>query len=230
MLLIAICTLLIFLGSCKTVSGPKPNSNCSFPFQFGDITYNSCTKILNTYNDTKAWCSVMVDNSGKHVVGEWGYCEPSCQPDWCLTDENKCIGTRRHDPTYHISFCARTEASCTFPFKRSFKDEILHRSCTRKNREYSNGPLESTPWCATSVDENLKMKTWGYCSESCLNEDIAWSNKDSSTVSIVIISITILIVSAIIMIYCCYIKRNKQKEENYVGERGPQDINSRHSN
>ena len=172
----------------------------------------------------------MVGNSGKHVLGEWGYCEPSCQPDWCLTDEKKCIGTRTHDQTYHVSFGARSEASCIFPFKHSFKNEILHHSCTRENREHRDRPLESTPWCATSVDENLKMKNWGYCSESCLNEDIAWSNIDSSTRSIVITLITILILSAIIMIYCCYVKRNKQKEENYVGESGPQDINSRHSN
>ena len=170
----------------------------------GDVTYNSCTRIANDSANTIAFCSVSADDSGNHIQdeGKWGVCEPECQPDNCLTDQNKCIGTRSHEKgkiqsneTHLISFDARTEAPCVFPFKENNK---IYNSCHR-------GDGDEVAWCATSVDENFKIKTWGYCSESCLNEDIAWLNKDSSTVSIVIISITILIVSAIIMIYFCQI-------------------------
>ena len=33
-----------------------------------------------TQDDTKAWCATEVDGSGKHISGNWGFCEPACQP------------------------------------------------------------------------------------------------------------------------------------------------------
>ena len=64
------CYSWCFLGSkttCKTVSGPKPSQKCIFPFQYGDVTYNSCTRIGNDNKDDKAWCSVKVDSAGEFV-------------------------------------------------------------------------------------------------------------------------------------------------------------------
>ena len=48
------------------------------------------------------------------------------------------------------------------------------------------------------------------------NEESKKIGKDSSTISIAIISITVLILLSIIIIYCCYVKRNKGKEESCV--------------
>ena len=184
-----------------------------------DVTYNSCTRIGIDANDVKAWCSVKVVNSSEHVSGQWGYCEPACQPDWCLTEKNKCIGTRSHErgkiqsnDTHLILFDARTEAPCIFPFKRHLHH--LHHSCTRENRKYNDGPLESTPWCATSVNENSEMKNWGYCIETCPNEDIDWS-----TIVGVTISICFLLFVSILIVFCYYAKRNKGKQgENKIIE------------
>ena len=176
-----------------------------------DVTYNKCTRIGD---EAKAWCSVKNDKSGQHIGEEWGYCEQACQPDSCLTDENKCIGTRTHDNgkiksngTDYISFGARTEAPCIFPFKRSFNNEKMHHSCTRENRKYKDGVLESTPWCATSVDENKTMKNWGNCIELCPNEDIDWL-----TIMGVIISICFLLFVLILSVFCYKAKKNYQNK------------------
>ena len=136
-----------------------------------DVTYNSCTRIRNYHTNSDAWCSVSVDNSGKHVEGEgdWGICEPACQSDRCLTDGNKCIGTRildgqiKSNETYDMIFEARTEAPCIFPFKDG--DDTLHYACRKSN--------DKDFYCATSVDQNKEMETHGWCNESCPspNED-----------------------------------------------------------
>ena len=78
-------------------------------------------------------------------------------------------------------------------------------------------------WCATKVDssDELVPGQWGVCEPACQptklpNDKSNKVVKDSSTISIAIISITVLILLSIIIIYCCYVKSNKGKEENYV--------------
>ena len=127
------------------------------------------------------------------------------------------MGTRTHDhgkiksnEIDYISFWARTESPCLFPFKRSFNNEKLRHSCTRENRKYKDGVLESIPWCATSVDENLKMINWGYCNDmsKCSNEDTDWW-----TIVGVIISICILLFVSILSVFYKAKKNQKKAEE-----------------
>ena len=189
---------------CKTVSGFKPNAICSFPFREANVTYNRCTRIQNKEYDALAWCSVRNDESGERVKDEWGICEPSCQPDTCLTDEKKCIGSRVLDKgkitsseNDRITFDARTEAPCIFPFK--YRD-IQYHKCTNFDEDIGF-------WCATSVDENGNVETYGYCSESCQKE------KDLSTTTIVLtILICFLLFVSIIIVFYYRAKRNKGKE------------------
>ena len=54
---------------CKTVSGPKPNSTCVFPFVFEGHTYESCKHD----DDNTRWCSTKVDSNGKHQKGKNSY-------------------------------------------------------------------------------------------------------------------------------------------------------------
>ena len=59
------------------------NASCVFPFEFGEITYYSCTIAGNTDGDTTPWCSTLVDDAGLHI-GEgdnWGNCGPDCPVD-----------------------------------------------------------------------------------------------------------------------------------------------------
>ena len=60
-----------------TVSGPKPNKKCVFPFKLGRRIYRSCT---DRSDPGKFWCSTKTDKRGRHVgkEKEWGYCHPSC--------------------------------------------------------------------------------------------------------------------------------------------------------
>ena len=68
--------------ACTTKTGPDPNKPCQFPFKYKSITYNQCTIDGNEENETSAWCSTKVDDSGNHVAGQgkYGFCEPKCQP------------------------------------------------------------------------------------------------------------------------------------------------------
>ena len=59
-------------SGCKTVIGMP----CVFPFKYGGILYNECTKVESVFN--KPWCSVQTD-AGKNTQAEkWGYCAPDC--------------------------------------------------------------------------------------------------------------------------------------------------------
>ena len=68
---------ILFLDCTVTVSGPKPNKKCVFPFKLGRRIYRSCTDITDP---GKFWCSTKTDIHGRHVTKEkeWGYCHPSC--------------------------------------------------------------------------------------------------------------------------------------------------------
>ena len=61
---------------CTTVSGKSPNASCIFPFKTGGTTYHKC-KASKKYA-SKYWCSTLVDDSGKHIKGNLGYCEKDC--------------------------------------------------------------------------------------------------------------------------------------------------------
>ena len=67
-------------GSCMTESGPDSGKECTFPFQFGDVTYNECTYDANEPGDTEPWCSTLTDSDGVHVGGQgnWGWCSSDC--------------------------------------------------------------------------------------------------------------------------------------------------------
>lgn len=59
-------------GQCTTISGNVPNAACVFPFTFQGKEYRKCT----TLGAFSPWCSTQTDNSGKHVPGQWGNCNP----------------------------------------------------------------------------------------------------------------------------------------------------------
>ena len=170
------------------------------------MTYKRCTRIRNDENDVKAWCSVKGDDSGQIDKGDWGNCEPTCQPDECLSYEDKCIASRylngKIESDKNILFDARTEAPCKFPFK--YLDNV-HHSCTKSNP--NSDRLWDGLWCATSVDENLEMKNWGYCSETCPNEDTNWP-----IIFGVTISICFLLFVSILTVFYYRVKKNKGKE------------------
>ena len=62
-------------GVCHTV-GNKP---CQFPFRYNGVSYSSCT-LEDADDETKPWCSTLVDNDGNHVSGggHYGDCGPKC--------------------------------------------------------------------------------------------------------------------------------------------------------
>jgi alkaline phosphatase D len=46
------------------------NRECNFPFIYGGVTYNDCTK---AGGESRPWCSIETDQNNYHVTGKWGY-------------------------------------------------------------------------------------------------------------------------------------------------------------
>lgn len=57
---------------CKTIDG----ADCIIPFTFGRKTYSSCT--TDADETGKKWCSTKTDQTGRHIPGNWGYCQGGC--------------------------------------------------------------------------------------------------------------------------------------------------------
>ena len=76
---------------CKTVSGPRPNSYCKFPFILNGKTYNECTTdhkngVYDAYWELDyKWCPTAagVNEKNEYVkkTGAFGFCEAKCQTD-----------------------------------------------------------------------------------------------------------------------------------------------------
>ena len=93
-----ISILLVSARNCSiTFSGPRPNTECIFPFKFAQKIFNSCTREKDP--DGNLWCSTKVDKDGKHIGGanEWGYCEDGCDQNEqtkVQSSRNKGVGTK----------------------------------------------------------------------------------------------------------------------------------------
>ena len=62
-----------------TVAGPSTGVKCIFPFRFGGVTHNACTKHGIEDTEWEPWCSTKVDKFGVFSGGgHWGDCGPEC--------------------------------------------------------------------------------------------------------------------------------------------------------
>ena len=150
---------------CKTVSGPRPGRGCRFPFQFQGTVYRECTDVTDTPG--RYWCSVEVDENGRHVSGQWGYCSPDCprprpplmRPTMRPTRRPTNGPTFTNDPCITIGGPARGER-CVFPF---IYKRVAYNSCTTEDDP------ENRRWCSVQVDSSGRhvQGNWGYCPSTC---------------------------------------------------------------
>ena len=62
---------------CVTESDSKvPNAPCVFPFKHKGVVYEGCP--VDSSDKTRRWCSTKIDENGKHVNGNHGFCSKSC--------------------------------------------------------------------------------------------------------------------------------------------------------
>ena len=59
---------------CITVGGEKEGLPCIFPFTYEGVVHNECTD----KGGSSLWCSTKVDDSGKHIQGNFGNCGEGC--------------------------------------------------------------------------------------------------------------------------------------------------------
>jgi len=105
------------------------------------VTYTSCT---NAGGFEPAWCSTKTDAYGKHVLGNYGDCDPSR----CTMPSST---TTTPAPT-----CS---TPCKFPF---IYQGVVHYACT-----YAGG--FSPAWCSTATDAYGKhiAGNWANCGVGC---------------------------------------------------------------
>ena len=126
----------------------------------------------------------------------------------------------------------KSNKTCIFPFKLL---GITYNRCVwcEKDTKARCPTLTGDDGSVELIPDN-----WGVCEPACqpkklsedTNEESKKVGKDSSMVSIVIISITVLILSSITMVYCCYVKRKRGKEISNADGIGLQEIDSKYSN
>ena len=97
---------------------------CIFPFVFGEMTYNACTREVSPAINGDPWCSTKVDDDGQHISrqGNWGRCSQACPV------EEGC--------------------NCIFPFTYL---GITHNACTMHDSLWVTG--NQIPWCSKMVDD-----------------------------------------------------------------------------
>ena len=66
---------------------------CVFPFTFESKTYTECT--TENDKDNRPWCSVKVDTSGKHIQGNYEYCDQTK----CSQKQGNTFQITGHDQT-----------------------------------------------------------------------------------------------------------------------------------
>eukprot|EP00095_Tigriopus_kingsejongensis_P002458 maker-scaffold1402_size43054-snap-gene-0.8 protein:Tk02458 transcript:maker-scaffold1402_size43054-snap-gene-0.8-mRNA-1 annotation:"hemolymph proteinase 5" len=74
---------------CTTISGPRANRLCVFPFIYDGTNFNECTNRDDP--DSKPWCSTLVDALGNHIPGNWGHCSCSSKVTTLETCDGKTI-------------------------------------------------------------------------------------------------------------------------------------------
>ena len=62
-------------NGCKTVSGPRPNNRCTFPFKYKRVLYWKCT---TEDNFGIPWCATKVWSDGRVLGSDYGNCGPGC--------------------------------------------------------------------------------------------------------------------------------------------------------
>ena len=150
--------------TCKTTNesgSKKKNAPCQFPFTVGDDkTFDACTTELDP--DGRFWCSTKVDNSGKHVSGNYGYCSDDCfssttTTTTTTTEKPTCLTT--DEPASFVK-----NAPCIFPWKIG---DQTYDSCT------TDDDPDGRLWCATKLDASgtLIDRQWGYCPEECRKKE-----------------------------------------------------------
>ena len=63
---------------CRTIGGPKINMPCMTPWGYKDKIYHGCTWEFNAITAKKPYCPTKIDDNGKLVTRNWGYCDLEC--------------------------------------------------------------------------------------------------------------------------------------------------------
>ena len=83
----------------------------------------------------------------------------------CLNYDSSCFSTNQETIIFEARYVAADRKNpCIFPFKYANK---TYNFCTRKDGTTEGYPDEKGFWCATSVDADLDVETWGFCNNLC---------------------------------------------------------------
>ena len=60
---------------CKTISGPKTDYDCVFPFIYQSVEYHECSLVDN---NNEPWCATQVGSGNQFINPHWGNCADTC--------------------------------------------------------------------------------------------------------------------------------------------------------
>ena len=84
-------------NGCKTVSGPRPNNRCTFPFKYKRVLYWKCT---TEDNFGIPWCATKVWSDGRVLGSDYGNCGPGCS----LGSNSISLQFNKTIPNYSINY------------------------------------------------------------------------------------------------------------------------------
>lgn len=155
--------------TCVTVSGPRANGQCVFPFIFNGVRHDQC--VADNSDGRLTWCSTRVDQSGRHVKGEWGHCHCTTSGGCPIDSYNELVrastsGTYlpdRSDASFRCGISRIDNRQFTFIIGGTNSDLQEYPFAVLLGYNFPNAPTRLGFFCGGSLINRRYVLTAAHC-------------------------------------------------------------------